>query len=359
MALQTGQFGILFERQTSDGVLASALQAIYTAPPGAVGLTDGAVFGDASTGVGSSGIDLTLGRSAREASRVSGGDTRLFDEFLAGVVNTFQFSWVVSGPKWAASTPPVDGDFQHGASNGGSENLGIGALLKACGLGAGAAWAGGVGWEYKPAAIEKCSALVFDSGALYALVDCQASLEMAFTPGEAAVFTATFRAKLDTVNPPKAAAFPTFDYGDQDSVAAPTVAEANNAFGQSRGFSDLTVVIDNLLEETPDSNESDGVRLESNGRDVTVACTLDVDDAAPTFDVDELLRSVASGAADMTFGCGASAGAGENAVAYDVQLANLNLQDVQLARPLRAKASTFNAFATAETEGDEFSIVFR
>lgn len=357
MALQDGQFGILFEVQTVDGALPAALQAIYTTPTGPFDDDDGAVFGNPEAGVGASGIDLTLGRNARGPARVTGGDTRKFDEFLNGTVNTFSFSWPVSGNKLALSGTPADTEFQI-QSTGGSTSVGIAALYRGCGLGEGAAWGGGVGWEYKPQALEKIAALVFDSGSVYAFVDLQGTLEFAFNVGDAAMHSATFNAKLDPANPPKDAAFPVFSYGQQDVIAAPNVAEANNAFGAGRGFSELTTTIDNLIEGTPDSNAIDGERVESTGRDVSIACTLDVDDSAPSFDVGELLRDDASFASDMTFQCGDVGVAAEPATRYEVTLANLNLQDLTPTQPANAKSSQFNAFATSDVEGDELILVF-
>ncbi len=355
MALQTGQFGVLFEVQAADGVLAPGLQAIYTTPTGPFDETDGAVFGDSESGIGSSGLDLSLSRNAREAARVTGGFTRKFDEFLNGQVESFAFAWPISGNKGTTPGSPADADFQFAAG------YGIGALYRGCGFGAGSGWSGGVGWNYKMADVEKISALVFDSGVVYAFVDLLGSLELAFNVGSAGIQTANLSGKLDPLNPPKAAAFPTITYGDQDNVAAPSIAEVGNVFGSGavpRGFSELTVTIDNGIEGTPDSTAIDGERVEATGRDVTVECTIDVDDANPLFDVGELLREVAGGASSMLFTVGAANAGAEPATSYLVALANLNLSSLQPAQPARAKATTFSAFATATVEGDEFGITF-
>lgn len=359
MALQKGQFGVLFESQPVDGVLAPGLKVIYDGlnplptANGPFDDTDGAVFGDPESGVGASGIDVTLGRNARGPAFVSGSDTRKFDEFLNGTVNTFAFSWPISGPK-TTTTTPLASEFQLDA--------GREALYQSAGL---TGSAGAASFIYTPVlpatpAARNISALVFDSGTVYAIINAQCSLDFAFNVGGAGIHTANFTAKLDPINVAKEATFPTITYGQQDQVAAPNIAEVQNAFGQVRGFSDLTVTIDNQIAGTPDSNAVDGERIESSGRLVNIACTLDVDDGGlqgPAFDVNHLLAAVAE-TDDMVFQAGTLNAGAEPAVSYLVTMADLNLQDLTPAQPANAKSSQFTAFATSTIDGGEFAIEF-
>jgi hypothetical protein len=179
------------------------------------------------------------------------------------------------------------------------------------------------------------------------------------------VQTATFTGKLyrtDTaLEEPHLVAFPgTLDYGQQDQVAAPTIELGGNIFGSKvRGWSDLTITIDNQIGTTPDCNQSAGARVEQGGREIGIAMTMDLDDVTTSEEQDyrNLVAEVAQ-TDDIQYSFGDAATGSDPALAYQVTLGNVNIQDMTPAQPSKARANTLSAFATGTADGGDLSIEF-
>lgn len=357
MALYNGNLGIAFEDQPVSGVLAPGLFTIVdSTQPGTITDAQGAVFGNAEAGIVGSGIDINWARDARGPATVVGSLTRKFDEFLKLDLASFSFSWPAAGPK-SNTTPvtPVDADFRF------LVNFGIDSLLKSGGVIANAG-SGTPGFLYNAGDTIPISAVIWEgdpdvpaTGFAYALVDLLCNLELTLTPGGAGIWVATFTGKPDVANS-QAYAFPIFDFGAQDTVAAPNVESVANAYpvGIVRGWSDNVITIDNGIEEVPDSNALNGARIEQSQRDVTSAITLDSDSADPFHDWDNLTATIAETESIIfTVGTPADSGGGTPAVAYKVTFSNVNTQDYALAVPARSMAKTMTLRATANAEGAE------
>ena len=138
-------------------------------------------------------------------------------------------------------------------------------------------------------------------------------------------------------------------------MAAPVIEQVGNAFGQTRGWSELTISFENAIEEIPDSNELNGVRIEEGDlREVSVSGTIDSDDGDPDFDFQNIVATTAQ-TDDLSFQVGDDGVALGSATAVALTLGNLNLQELTPAQPARSKANTFSAFATGTTDGAELT----
>lgn len=368
MALIRGNIGIAFEHQPTEGVLAPGLAAILADPTG-IGATisdaEGAVLGDVSAGVGESGIDFQLDRRATERPVVTGSLTRQFDDFLTAGVASFTFAWPGRGNGAVLTgAPPVDSEFEF------TTGFGIDSLYRSVGF-LGANDPVGVGFQYAPTPAQFISALVWDGdpaladSEVFAFIDLLANYETVLTPSESGVQTNTFTGKLDRPNTGAyGAVFPTFDYGDQAIASAPIVETVGNLYdvagANPRGWSDLTITIDNAIDTPLDSNRVDGVRIEQTTREFTVAMTLDQDSADQDFDYQQLIRETTPSGTDgqMTFQVGVTGVNGARATAYAWALAGLNPQDFQLAQPARSRSTTLTAFATSAVADIEALLTF-
>ena len=348
MALHDAQFGALFELQSAPGVIAPGLLGFAQSPPASVNAVNGTVFGDANSGVGGSGLDLTVNRVADEAATVTGSLTRKFDSFIRAGIATFSYSFPIAGNKAITTGTPVDSEFLL--------DPGVDAIYQACGL-TPIVPGPAAGTQYDCAGTVPITGLVYDSGVQYLLFDMQGSIALAFNVGGIGIATATFTGKVD-LNETVLATFPaTFLYGDQDQVASPVVESVGNQFGPTRGFSELTVTVDNAINETEDSNAVDGLRIEQESRNVNVAMTIDSDDSTPDFDFNNLVTTI-SRTDSMFFQVGTVNAGTEPAVSYKPTLTNMNIQDLTPAQPSKSKANTLTAVCTATTSGDEFKILF-
>ena len=368
MALITGNLGIAFEHQPAEGVLPDGFVAILADPTGlgaTISVAEGAVLGDVSTGIGESGIDFQLERSATEKPVVTGSLTRQFDEFLTALVASFTFAWPGRGNgAILTGAPPVDSEFAF------TTGFGIDSLYRSAGL-LGAPLATGVGHQYTPTPAQFISALIWDGDPaladceVFAFIDLLASYDSALPPSVAGVQTNTFTGKLDRTNTGSyGAVFPTFDYGDQTIAAAPIVETVGNLYDVAgatpRGWSDLTLTIDNQIDTPLDANAVDGVRIEQAGREISVSMTLDQDSADQDFDYQQLILDTTPVTPDgqMTFQVGPTGVNGARATAYSWSLLGLNPQDFQLAQPARARSTTLTAFVTSATADIEALLAF-
>ena len=101
--------------QTGEGAgeFDATLDAVTTSLSGDPdGTDDGLVLGDASTGIGNSGLTITAGRESREKPIVAGsvGSRPISDLLDTGIPSlSFAFPWC--GNRGQTTGTPVDGDF--------------------------------------------------------------------------------------------------------------------------------------------------------------------------------------------------------------------------------------------------------
>ncbi len=303
------QLGIAFGTQSVLGTADATIAALTTD----LDFDDGIVLGDPESGIGESGLSYQAVRNLREKAAVLGSFTKQPSDMLGSVENIegFSFSWALKG-NGATTTTPVDSEYTPFA--------GIDALLQACGL-TGAAWGSGNGWEYTPASTQIATAKIFDSGMYYVLKDIVGNLSIAWEPGNIAVATATLSGVVDDFG---AVAVPSFTYGTQADLTAPTVETVAHNWGISaalRGFTTATTTIDNQTEEIPDSNAEGGKRTRQTGREIKHSATVFSDDGDIDFERTELVRTTAP-TEPLTFTVGTAAGAAATVNAVQQVLTN-------------------------------------
>ena len=306
MGKDTFQAAAMFSAQAELGTINPTLDAFNigsTQPT----LGDGLVLGDADSGEGGSGLDVSILRDLREKAFVSGSFTRPPSDFLGELLDGLTFAFPFAGNRQTTGGTPADGEFQHEA--------GIEALLRACGL-QGEAWAGGVGWRYFPGNIigtggaAWSSARVFFEGHDYHLRDLVGELRILFPPGGIAIATATLGGIVDSfvgVGFPAVGGGP--DYEEQVSVSAPVVEGVGHFMGHldtggtndvPRGFTALELIIANEIEDVPDSNLTPAIAKSQNSRSVSINATIFQDDDDADYFRQKLIETV-GGADSLEF----------------------------------------------------------
>lgn len=349
--------GLIAGSQVGFGTVNATIQGAT----GALGIANGVVLGDASSGVGESGIDLAFVRVSRELAPVSGSFTKQFPTFLRRDLDRFTIAVQLkgSGPiasSGLASNPVVDGDMDLSANY-----PGLHALFRALGL-SGAAWGGGVGYSYMPASVLPATVKVWDgagaNATAYVIQDCVvADFSIKFAPGDVAV--ATFEI-AGTVLSHATETFPTFTYGHLATISAPTLVSAAHSYGigaVARDFSELELTINTNVEQFSASNSPTGFRPRQTRRDIGATVTLLADTGDPDY---EDARMIATGASadDLTFNCGAAAVALGEVKGFAVFLNNPSVARHEIAKVGDAKALTLTLEATGTTVNSEFELRF-
>jgi len=320
-------------------------------------LAEGALLGDANSGVGESGIDLTLGKSLSEKAPITGSFTRPFADSLGIVVEGFSYAVPLKGS--GATATPADAEYRPTA-----DGVSTDAFLRACGL-TGAAWGSGDGWEYTPASTEVMTAGVYygidgsDDLGYVRLSDVSAStLTFQFTPGEIATMTADFAGSFEDEGTVNHTSDP-FDYGTQATLSAPQVASVAFTWDVARGFgfSSLQIVLDNETEEIAASNSASGKSKRQTGRTITVSATFDADSVDTEQEITQLQNTVIGSADAMSFTVGTAAGASDTINAYTISLPTPEPDQMQFAKMAASQAYTMRFKARAASTNGEF--VFR
>jgi len=346
-AIETAFMAVAFGEQVAQGTILAATRDLA----GALDLTNGIVLGDKESGQMESGISISFVREGRDRPVVGGSQTWQQDEFLRQQVGTFSVAFPFSGNR-KTTTTPLDAEFQ--------QDPGIEAILKACGL-TSAADGSGVGWEYLPGAATYATAKVWTGvGAesqSWALLDCIGSLSISKGPGGIPIATATFQAIMDTYA--GAIAMPTFDYEEQSSVSAKIIESMGASWGGVRGWSDLTLNIDNDVQLIADSNALNGERAKTGERNVNVSMTM-FDDDVVGIEYAQLNQVLAAAPTDdLTFTTGTNAG-GAAALDYIISVNNLQItEDLTPDRVGGEHSTTVTARASGTTANSEFSLIFR
>jgi hypothetical protein len=342
--------------------LAAKVQAVDGTPEvfatgGALTLAaDGIVLGDAGSGIGESGIDFALERIDSAVAPITSSFTAQFPSFVRREVAKLSITVQAKGSGRTSSNPTVDADFDVS-----THYPGLNALLRSAGL-TGSAWGTGVGHSYVPASAANITVKIWvgtGTGAvLYIIYDCTAKLTMALTPGEIALWTFEIEGTLSSHD--ATVTLPTFAYSTVSTTSAPVLASAAHSFGigaAARGFSDMTITLDNRIEEVPDSNAVGGITKRQTARDVSLSATLYADTGDEDYE-DTLLAATVATTDDVTFVVGAATAISSAAVDWRINFNNPNLKSQEVAKLGPSVARTIELQATATSANAEFELIF-
>ena len=332
----------------------STYDATLDAIAGTLTSADGLLLGKSGTGIGDSGLTLGLGREYDDKSVESGTLTRPISDFLRMTVPTFTFSFPLCGNRANASTPVVDADCV--------PLTGMDAILQGAGL-VGGAWGSGVGHHYVFGATNLLDALVYVNGMRLELQDCRcSSLAMQFAAGAIPVGISTIA--VGTVKDVSQASLPgTLTWNEQASVSAPKITAVANEWKNTRGFSELTITIAQDIADVPDSNATDGIVKELDGRTTTVTGTLFSDDTGSDeiFDADQIEEDTEGNLEELTFEVGDASTDGNpvKAINYSLPLLELHVSNQDKLGSRAATVITGVARGASGAGGnDEFDMVF-
>ncbi len=318
---------------------------------GALVVADGIILGDKNSGDGETGITLpNHSVIVREAAQVASSFTQQADEFIREVVEGLAITFPLKG-NGASSTPAADEA---------KPDAGIDDLWGTAGL-VGATGAATPDYIYTPRATAEYSTIkLWVADLSFVLMDCLVdSAVIAFAPGGNALITANL--KVGSVNTfADGVTFPTFTWGTQSSLAAPTVENvAFTAFGQVRGFEDLTITIANAIEEFGDSNvATTGIRQSQKDRVITVdgRIYLNASDSAAEHDA---LVDTSAPTVDLSLQLGVARTTTGTINAALVTVNNLQPKGIKYNRTgAAAVVELSGAKATSTTAGTEFSIEY-
>src|SRR3990172_1245708 len=345
MAKFAFEVAVGFLPQVAEGTYNTTLDGITTSWATSGGL----MLGDPESGIGESGLSLTVGRSKRDKAFLAGSFTRSLSDFLKAEVPSFEFAFPFCGSRVTVPGAPADADA--------ILHPGLDALLHAAGI-ARADWGAGVGQRYVFSSPLPISALIFYSGNRLRLQDCRASLAIEYTPGGLAIATATV--EVGSVLAPTLAALPTtLNYTTQASVSAPVVQAVANAWQETRGFEELTLSIEPAFEEFPDSNAPAGVVKEASDREVKISGRLFSDDAAKNYDLTQILATSSGTLDQVSFQVGASMTPGNPAVAHQILAPQPELLTTAPQKLGTQAGSEIELVLRGATANSELEIIFR
>jgi hypothetical protein len=348
--------------ETFDGVaLAIGIQSAFgnentttAALSGALVVGNGIILGDKNSGDAESGITIpNLSTIVREQAQIQGSFTQQADEFVRAVTEGLAITFPLKG-NGATATPAADEA---------QPDAGIDVLYETAGL-VGASGAATPDYKYTPRATAIYSTVkLWVADLSFVFMDCLVdSLVFEFTPGGNGLVTANFKVgSINAFADNGPGNFPTFTWGFQSSLAAPTVEGVGFAnFGQTRGFENLTITIANAIEEFGDSNVvTTGIRQSQKDRVITVdgriyLATADSDAAYAN------LINTSAPTDDLSFQLGtANTGGATQMNAALINVNNLQAKDIKYDRTgTAAVVELSGSKATATTAGSEFTLEY-
>jgi len=356
MADQAFTIGMAVDVQSAFGTPNSTIAALATN----VAATDGAVLGDKGSGDAESGISIPqIVPIFREVAAVAGSYTEQADSFQRASVEGFSVTFPLQGNG-------VDATPSAGEASLATAHKGIHAILYSLGLIVANGSAPAV--EYTPRfAASSGGGTIYSTVKIwigdlsFVFTDCLVdTASMVFTPGGNGLLTANFKVgKHDPATDfADGVTFPTFDYGSQASLSAPTVEGVAFTWGEVRGFETLTVNVSNEVAEFGDSNvESTGIRQSQTRRIFTADGRLYLNDADSDFEYQKTI-STAAPTEDLSFQLGTPATTGIiNGV--KIELNNLQSKGVKYDRIGSAMVAELSgAKATDTSPGSEFKLTF-
>jgi hypothetical protein len=353
--------------ETFDGLaIAVEAQTVFGTPidMSALGngdLSDGYVLGDKNSGDAESGITTpSLSAIVREVAAVAASFTESADAFLRLAADGFSITFPMQGNGGTSTPTPGEADLATLAP-------GYEALYESIGL-IGATGGSGCEHDYTPRigasspTVRYLTIKMFHGDLSIQLDDCIVdSASMVFTPGGNGLCTANIKVgSIPTANIVDGVTFPTIDYEEMADNAAPVVEGVSfAAFGQTRGFENLTINIAQDVEEFGDSNVDDtGIRQVVTGRRFTVDGTLYVNTSDSAAESDNLVLTTAP-TADLSFQVGTVATAGLTMLAYNIECRNLQSRSIKYNRIGDVLAVEMSgAKCTGLTAGSEFQLTF-
>ena len=327
------------------------VNATVAALSGALVVGDGIILGDKNSGDAESGIALpTITPIVREQAQIAGTFTAQADEFIRSQVEGLAITFPLKG-NGASSTPLADEA---------KPFAGIDELLGTAGL-VGATGAATPDYIYTPRATAEYSTIkLWIADLSWVLQDCLVdSLVLDFTAGEVCLVTANIKvgsinAFADTVT------FPTFTWGTQASLAAPTVENVAFAnFAQTRGFENLAITISNNIAEFGDSNvATTGIRQSQVDRVITVDGRIYLETADSAAEYDAVVNTSAP-TEDLSLQLGTARTTTGTINAALITVNNLQAKGIKYDRSgTAAVVELTGAKATSTTAGTEFSLEY-
>jgi hypothetical protein len=348
MAAITWAIGMACKVEASPGTP----ETFATGDP--LALSDGIVLGDASAGIGESGIDFELARIDKAIAPVTSSFTAQFPSFLRREVAKLSITvqGKGSGTDTGAAVAAADFDWS-------TLYPGFDALLRASGL-TGAAVA--ATRSYTPASAAPITVKLWvGSGALavlYVVTNCVAKMTMSMPAGDISLWTFEIQGTVSSHS--AAVTTPVFNYGVVATTSAPVVQLTAHSFGisaEARGFTDMSIVIDNAIEDVPDSNQTDGITKRQTDRAVTLSTTLYASATDEDYE-DTLLAATSATTDDVIFKVGSVTAINSPAVNWNVVFKNPNLTK---SAPVKIGPSVGRAIelqATATSANAEFELNF-
>lgn len=348
--------------QTALGTVNSTIAGLS----GTKDSSDGFVLGDGESGDAASGIVTPdFIREARDVADVADSFTKQASSFERVDTQNLSIICQLKGNgELTDATPSVGEASILTATADADKFLGVDALWQAGGL-VGANGGANVEYDYTPRigatspSTRYVTVKIWKGDLSWVLMDCICeTVELSFPPGKTGLVAFNLRvgsiyAFADGVT------VPTIDYGSQASLSSPTVKGVASAYGSTRDFKELTLTIDQNLEEIPASNQATGYRLVQGGRTFVFNGVIWVDAADSDFDYQKLIATSAP-TEDFSFTVGTMSVA-ENDVnnAYKIEGNNVEQRSVKYTREGTAMVVVFSdARCTGTTAGSEFTLVY-
>ncbi len=259
----------------------------------------GLLLGTNGTGIGDSGISLTMGAVREETAVLGTSLDRGLATFLRADFPTLTFQMPFCGNRQLATATPVAGDAELSVAN---EMIGLEALLAGAGLFGTTDATPGWDYDFAPTSVFKISCLIHYWGNRLKLKDCQTSLSINYPAGGVPQLTATvYVGSIEDHTTD--VAFPTLDYEEQASVAAAKCIGVNFDYRDDArvgGFSDLTIDVAPEVSEWGDTNDATtGFVKETLNRETKVSGQLWCDDTTDDGHEYEQLVATAIGTLDQ------------------------------------------------------------
>lgn len=356
--------------QFEGAVAAFGMQTAFNVPnttiaglTGTKDETDGFVLGDKDSGDADSGIGLpTYDSISRAVPAVPSSFTEKQDSFQRAEVNGFSLAFPLQGNGATATPAAGEADFE-------TLHPGIESILEMAGLIGANGTAPAV--NYTPRHAGSTGGFGMDGSTAYGTAklfhgplelvysDCLIeTLDLVFTPGGNCIVTANVLVgtwdHTDTVD---VGAFPTITYGSQEDMAAPVVEGVNFTWGEVRGFENLQISIQNVIEKFGDSNvDVTGQRQAQTGRKVVCSGTLYVAAADSDFALSNLIDTSAI-TTNLSLQLGTPAGATDTINAFLITCKLLQAKSIKYNRIGDVFAVELgDSKATGTTVGGEFEL---
>lgn len=353
--------GAAFLNQTVRGT--PTTMATIGAGSGAAGaidnVTDGAVLGSPTGGIGETGISVQIGKKTTEKAVITGSFSKSFANYVSRTTESFSITLPIKGNGKTTTGTPVAADF--------TPDIGIVALMRALGFTSAAL---GATWGFTPAATNIVTAALYfgneaSNGGRIILKDVEASSgTMSFTPGEVATLSVEMAAVYSSHDESGSWGATPFDYGNQSSLSGPPVTSVGFVWGpntpaaRSIGFTGLEIAFDNESETVPSSNSSTGESVRQTGRTITVTGTIDATDGEFLYEMNQVGESVIGNAEALSFQVGTAAGGSQTANAYFITLPKPELMKLEPAKIGGSQGWTIELIARAVSANAEFLMFY-